>query len=401
MTWGHTGATPAVAPSRAAADVARQVSSSVGLPPAARPRNRGLLVLGILAIALAAIVLLVVALYVALSLGPVATLAGGLMALVPLAIVLAGVRWIDRWDPEPRGILAFSFLWGAGVAVLVAVGVGLELDDVFASRGIAPSEFLASVVQAPLLEEGAKGLGLLLVFLVARRHFDGPVDGVVYAAWIAGGFAFTENILYFGVEVQLAGGIDQDVVSLFFVRGLMSPYAHVMFTACTGLALGFAARRASALASVGVFLLGLVPAILLHALWNGALQIVPDFLGYYAIVQVPLFVGGIVLVVYLRSQEEKLTYLRLSEYAGAGWFSPGEVVSLATGTGRRQARSWALSRGVWPIMRRYTRDATRLAFTRQRILVGRHPEAARVDERELLTAIVDERALLQAALSRR
>jgi hypothetical protein len=221
----------------------------------------------------------------------------------------------------------------------------------------------------------------------------------VYAAWVAGGFAFTENILYFGSEVATAGGVDSSVVGLFFIRGLMSPFAHVMFTACTGLALGFAARRTSRPIAVGIFLLGLVPAVALHALWNGALLVVPDFFGYYALVQVPLFIGAVVLIVYLRSHEARLTFQRLSEYAEVGWFTPGEVVSLATGTGRRQAHAWAASRGLWPVMRRYTRDATKLAFARQRILSGRGVDDARADEQELLANIVQERAILRDALT--
>ena len=36
----------------------------------------------------------------------------------------------------------------------------------------------------------------LLIF--RRREFDGIVDGIVYAGLVAAGFAFTENILYFG-----------------------------------------------------------------------------------------------------------------------------------------------------------------------------------------------------------
>ena len=39
-----------------------------------------------------------------------------------------------------------------------------------------------------------------------RREFDGVVDGVVYAGLVAAGFAFTENILYFGARVR--GGRD-------------------------------------------------------------------------------------------------------------------------------------------------------------------------------------------------
>jgi hypothetical protein len=168
-----------------------------------------------------------------------------------------------------------------------------------------------------------------------------------------------------------------------------------MFTACTGLALGFASRRTGAFGAIGFFILGLIPAILLHALWNGALFFVSDFFVYYAIVQFPLFLGAVFLVLYLRRQEAKLTHDRLSEYAAVGWFNAEEIPALATVQGRRQAVAWANRNGKGPQMKKYIRDATRLAFARQRIITGRNRIGAGIDEAAALAAIVESRAILQ------
>jgi RsiW-degrading membrane proteinase PrsW (M82 family) len=352
--------------------------------------------LGILGISVLGIIALLVSVYLLAGLGPVAFGLGGIMALVPLAIVLVGVHWIDRWEPEPRGILVFAFLWGAAAAVAIALLVGAGIDRVL-GRGDTPfDEFIAAAVQAPITEEIGKGFGLLLIFWFARKHFDGPIDGLVYGAWIAGGFAFTENILYFGVELLDSSGGVGNVGMLFLMRGIMSPFAHVMFTACTGILLGLAARRTSKSGAIGWFALGLVPAILLHAIWNGALFFVDNFFVYYALVQFPLFVGAILLVIFLRNKEAKLTHDRLTEYAAVGWFNPDEINALATGAGRRQAMAWARSRGVGVIMRKYTRDSTRLAFTRQRLITGRASVGAEADEAALLASIVATRAQLHA-----
>jgi len=388
-------------PVAAPAVVATAAAVGVGSPVATVPRKRSsLLALGIVGISVLAILVLIVGVVFVTSLGPVAFAAAGIMALLPLAIVLLGVNWIDRWEPEPRGILVFAFLWGAGFAVLLALIVGSTVDSVLATisgfDGVA--EFLSAVVEAPLVEEAGKGLGVLIIFFVARKHFDSPVDGIVYAAWVAGGFAFSENVLYFGSQLLTSGGVDSDLIGIFIIRGVMSPFAHVMFTACTGIALGIVARRAGPLGAIGAFVIGLVPAMALHALWNGSLYIVDNFFGYYAVVQLPLFIGGLLLVRYLRRRESELTFARLTEYAAAGWFSPAEVTSLATGAGRRQARAWAASLGLSAVMKRYTRDATRLAFTRQRLATGRAATGAEADEEALLAAIVAERAQLQAAL---
>jgi len=395
---------PAASPAEAPLAVRQEAALGTG-PHVAAPvvRSTGLTTIGVIGISVVGVVGLGVAAYLLFGLGPIAVGFAGIMALIPLAIVLLGVNWIDRWEPEPRGILAFGFLWGAAASVAIAliVGVGVQLV-VDALGGAGPGfDFFGAAVQAPIVEEGAKAFGLLLIFWFARKHFDGPVDGIVYAAWIAGGFAFTENILYFGVELVNSGGFSGSVFSILLMRGIMSPFAHVMFTAATGVMLGIAASRGSKGTTVLWFAGGLAIAIALHALWNGSLYFVGNFFfGYYALVQFPLFVGAVLLVIFLRKKEAKLTHDRLSEYAAVGWYKPDEINALATGAGRRQAMAWARQRGLAAVMRRYTRDSTRLAFTRQRLITGRARLGAEADEAALLTAIVATRAQLHAAPAR-
>ncbi|MES1212337.1 MAG: PrsW family intramembrane metalloprotease, partial [Leifsonia sp.] len=279
--------------------------------------------------------------------------------------------------------------------------VDAGVQDAVAARGgpTSATELLQSVVQAPIVEESAKGFGVLLLFVVARKYFDGPVDGIVYAGAVAAGFAFSENIQYFGVQISTEGGFDGSVAEIFFIRGLLSPFAHVMFTAMTGLFIGLAARQGNRILGLGLFFVGLIPAILLHALWNGALEIVYDFYGYYALVQVPLFVIALIGVVVLRRREVKLTQLRLGEYAAAGWFSSAEVQTLATPAGRRRAQAWAKSNGQGSQMKSYIRDVTRLAFVRNRVVVQRDHAAAQADEAVLLGRVTAERSALVAALA--
>jgi RsiW-degrading membrane proteinase PrsW (M82 family) len=365
------------------------------------PHRSTLLILAIIGFLIVGIAVLIVVVYFLSFLGPGLTFVGGILALVPLTIVLIGIRWIDRWEPEPFGILLFAFFWGAGVSIVLALTVDAGVQGAVAARGGATNatELFQSVVQAPIVEESAKGLGVLLIFLVARKYFDGPVDGIVYAAAVAGGFAFSENIQYFGVQISQEGGFDGSVAEIFFIRGLLSPFAHVMFTSMTGLFIGIAARQGSRVLALGLFFVGLIPAILLHALWNGALEIVYDFYGYYALVQVPLFAIALVGVVLLRRREVTLTQMRLGEYAAAGWFNPAEVQTLATPAGRRRSLSWAKSHGQGAQMKTYIRDVTRLAFTRNRIVTQRDHVAAQADEAVLLGKVTAERTALVAALA--
>jgi RsiW-degrading membrane proteinase PrsW (M82 family) len=345
------------------------------------------------------IALILVVAYFLLFLGPGLTFIGGVLALIPLAIVLLGVRWIDRWEPEPRLLLLLAFLWGATVSIVIALVADVGTSYLYAAAGadVNMTVFLQSAIQAPIVEEVGKGVGLLLIYLVARRYFDGPVDGIVFAALVGGGFAFTENIQYFAIQIAESGTLDLAVGEIFFIRGILSPFAHVMFTAFTGFFIGLAARKGTALGGILMFVVGLIPAILLHAFWNGVLFFIYDFYAYYLFVQVPLFAIAVVTVILLRRREAQMTQLRLGEYAAAGWFNPTEVNTLGTAAGRRQARAWARQRGLSRVMKEYIKDATHLAFTRNRIVSGRDRIGSQQDEAVLLAQVSESRARLAAA----
>lgn len=402
MTLDPTGGLPAI-PAQNAPIPGAVWNTSV------RRTNLSTLLWASIGIVIAAFAVLLVLVYLSTFLGPAALLVCLLLALVPLTLVILAVRWIDRWEPEPRPALWFAFLWGAGVSIVMALVFDLGVQIVVAASGTArpAGGFLAAVVQAPLVEEGAKGFGLLLLFWVIRDRFNGPVDGVVFAAMIGAGFAFSENIQYFGVAM-----IDGGVAGLgltFLLRGVISPFAHVLFTACTGVAIGRAARRASGSRYVGTVLVGLVAAVSLHAVWNGAFFFFTEdtaLVGYYVLVQVPLFIGAVLAVVMLRRREENLTLHRLGDYAAVGWFTPAEVTMLATPRGRRQARAWGSGQPQARrlAMNRFITDATRLAAVRQRLLSapqhpGRRgaasasgPTADQIDESRLLGLLMADRA---------
>jgi protease PrsW len=212
---------------------------------------------------------------------------------------------------------------------------------------------------------------------------------VVFAFTIAGGFAFTENILYFGRAIAESASPATDLAQIFLLRGVMSPFAHAVFTGTTGLIMGFAARRWHAGASVAAFVLGLLPAMFLHNRWNSMGQ---GFLADYILIQVPIFVLFIGVVILLRVAENRLTRQRLLEYAVAGWFTPAEVDLLATPGGRRTALSWAAGYNRRPQMKAFVKAATRLALTRQRILSGRDVALHQAEELAQLHRILELRA---------
>ncbi|MBO3088070.1 PrsW family intramembrane metalloprotease [Cellulomonas dongxiuzhuiae] len=358
-------------------------------------------VLAIVAAALIAVAALGAVALVLVQVGVGAGVVGTLLAVVPLTAVLLGVRWLDRWEPEPRGALLFGLLWGAGVAVLVSlVANELTMLAVAQVTGDLDAGVLAAMlVSAPVVEELAKAAGVLALFLARRRYFDGVVDGIVYAGVVAAGFAFTENILYFGQ----AG---PTLAETFVLRGLATPFAHLLFTACTGAALGLAARSRHRHAAWWLLPLGLLIAMAGHAAWNATSVFAGDaYLAVFAVVQVPLFAGVVGLAFWLRRQECAVIRHRLSEYAGAGWFAPHEIDMLTSLRRRTTAVGWATRAGgkdAGAAMRRFQRDATTLAFRRQLAAAGRTDlRQHAVSERDLLVAVTADRHLVLAAAAGR
>ncbi|MET3718741.1 MULTISPECIES: PrsW family intramembrane metalloprotease [unclassified Arthrobacter] len=352
-------------------------------------RSAGLLALTIGGATLAFLSLLLVVPFLVASTGVGGFAVGFVVSLIPLSAVLLTVHAIDRWEPEPRRLLFFAFTWGAAVSVAVTLLVQPFFALTFQFSDVADLQTYMATVQAPVVEEFAKALGLLLLLLLARNHFDGPVDGVVFAFTIAGGFAFTENILYFGRAIAGSGSPATDLAQIFLLRGVMSPFAHAIFTGTTGLIMGFAARRWHSGASVLAFFIGLIPAMLLHNRWN---SMGAGFLAEYVLIQVPIFVLAVVGIILLRVAENRLTRQRLLEYSAVGWFSPVEVELLATPRGRRTALRWAAGYHRRPQMKAFLNAATQLAFIRQRILSGRDIRLHQTEEQQQLQRILALRA---------
>ena len=323
--------------------------------------------------------------------GAAGFLVGFLASLVPLSVVLLAVYIIDKWEPEPKRLLYFAFTWGAAVSIAATLLIQPFFVLTFQFSDEADLQTYMATVQAPIVEEFAKALGLLILLLMARRHFDGPVDGVVFAFTIAGGFAFTENILYFGRAIAESADPASNFAQVFFLRGVMSPFAHAIFTGTTGLIMGFAARRWHTGASIAAFVVGLLPAMFLHNRWNSMGQ---GFLGEYILVQMPIFFIAMAGIVLLRIAEKRLTRQRLLEYSAAGWFTPAEVELLATLGGRRTALSWAGSYGRKRQMKDFLKAATHLANIRQRILSGRDVQLHQAEERQQLQRILALRAAI-------
>src|SRR5512140_1043718 len=112
-------------------------------------------------------------------------------AFAPAFFMSAVIYWLDRYEKEPLALLGAAFFWGAivaaGGAFIINTVFGLGIYALTGSGDVA-DQATASLV-APFVEEGLKGLAVLLVFLFFHREFDSILHGVIYAGITALGFA--------------------------------------------------------------------------------------------------------------------------------------------------------------------------------------------------------------------
>ncbi|MFI6943823.1 PrsW family glutamic-type intramembrane protease [Streptomyces sp. NPDC050418] len=349
------------------------------------------------------------------------------LAILPVPLLIAAFRWLDRVEPAPWRNLLFSFAWGACAAALIAI-----IANSFATRWIATrtadptsADTLGATVVAPVVEETVKAAAILLVFLFRRRDFRGLVDGVVIAGVTATGFAFTENILYLGNAYgtdEATGvdgiGFDSVTAATFFVRIVMSPFAHPLFTVLTGLGFGFAALAADGRRARRILLplTGLLLAMGMHAAWNGSASFGGfGFFAVYAGFMVPAFGLLTWLTIHSRQRELRTVREELPAYVTAGWLTAPEPYALGTLRARRMARQYAkqtygkqaapqpgYAPGAHPdaarTVREYISLATALAFLRARGRSGRAGADFVVREQELLHALWSRRGPARPAL---
>jgi protease PrsW len=313
---------------------------------------------------------------VAMSGAPRVTVLAGLLAAVPVGPIVACFLWLDRYEPEPRRLLAGGLLWGVFVATAIALlieGVGGFVG------GISDHRMLE--IGAPVAEEMSKGLFLFLLLLWRRSELDGVLDGIVYAGLVGVGFAFTENILYLassynGTDNLGPGGVDA-LSATFVLRCLASPFAHPLFTACTGVGVGLAvsSRRRSVriLAPIG----GLLCAVSLHAIWNTSTVYGPgNFVSVYLILMAPIFLTGVALAVWVRRSEGRMLAGALADAARRGLLPATDIGWVVDLSARRRSRAYARETGgpaAERAMREYQQAVVELGFLHSRYLRGVPP----------------------------
>ena len=155
--------------------------------------------------------------------------------LVPLLFWAAYHYYHDRHRPEPVWNLVLCIGLGAGAAYLnryMYLGLdalNLRYDAQLLAATNLPGLFAYAVLGIGITEELAKMLPFLLVVL-RFRAFDEAIDSIVYASFLALGFAIIENLHYLSfLSPQQA-----------IARGFAGPLVHIVFASIWAYPIGLA-----------------------------------------------------------------------------------------------------------------------------------------------------------------
>ncbi len=344
-------------------------------------------VVGLTTALIALLLGLITLLLIGFSTGLVPFLIGLVVAILPAPIYVMLALWIDRFEAEPKWLLATSFLWGALVAVGISIivnSLGIEIVNAFYGKEAADLYGLS--FSAPVVEESAKALGLFVLYFWKRDEFDGILDGIVYASMVGLGFAMTENIKYYAESVA-----DGSAFGTFVVRGMFSPYAHPLFTSMTGIGLGIASHARSRAVKFFMPLVGFALAIVLHSVWNTSLffsqQLENGLLALvmYFLIMVPIFAGVLLVALFALRREGLILRQYLAGEVERGFFARDEYERLCRVSGRFSASCKALfGRGFssWRAHAHFHSAASELAFHRHRVARGVATGGANATQRE-------------------
>ncbi len=188
-------------------------------------------------------------------------------ALLLLPVLLPIVFWAayhyhkDRHLPEPVGRLALAFglgLLSAAISKALYIALGwasLRYDALALADGNTIGLFAYSMLAIGPVEELAKLLPFLLLVL-RFPEMDEPIDGIIYASFVALGYAAVENTMYLEYLTPIEA----------VARGFAGPVVHILFASIWGYTLGCAHLRGQSL--LRGFASGFLLAASLHGLYD-------------------------------------------------------------------------------------------------------------------------------------
>ena len=187
-----------------------------------------------------------------------------LILLIAPALFWAAYHYYhDRHKPEPLHYLTLTYVLGIGTGYLGTLSyqgltyIDLDVDVFDLAEHNKLGLLLYSVFVIGVVEEVIKFLPFLFI-CIRLQHFDEPIDGIIYASFIALGFATYENYYY----LQILHGVEA------IGRAMASPMVHILFSSIWGYLYGRAIMRNKPLWPAA--LMGVSLAAMVHGLYDFA-----------------------------------------------------------------------------------------------------------------------------------
>jgi len=280
------------------------------------------------------------------------------------------VYWMDRYEKEPKFLLGLVFVWGA----VFAAGAAFLINTVFQygfylfTGSESATNLTTGAIVAPIIEESLKGFAVLLVFLVFRHEFDSILDGIVYAAIVAIGFAATENTFYI-----YSMGFQEDgytgLLALAFIRVILVGWQHPFYTAFIGIGLALARLNRSGVVKLLMPGLGWVAAVILHSVHNTIAYTFNNLNGM--ILGTALDWSGwlimLLVIVWAAFREQQWICSQLREEVSLGVISAAQYRPACSAWAQSGARIGALFSGRFRMTARFYQVCAELSYKKQQI----------------------------------
>jgi RsiW-degrading membrane proteinase PrsW (M82 family) len=314
--------------------------------------------------------------------GPLVSAKAAAACLPTTALGLLIVRSLDRHEKLPWGLTLLAAAWGAVVATSLVVWANTFLAR-FAVAHLVPGPGLDAMTAygAGVFEELAKGLAVLLLYLVVRNHFSGIIDGIVYGAAVGLGFNLMESILYIThmYEIFAPEGQGQVAVFQWYHRQVLGLFlGHATFTALLGAGIGVARQVPQPGHKVMAVAAGWLAAVAAHFAWDAWYAFFPISNTQFAVLEIHLrtlimvgpFTALVMLLLAMGLQVERRAlrrHLHMEVELRLGSVYSAEVAVVLSPYRRLESRLrtlWRAGRSAYARLRRLQGAQIRLATAR-------------------------------------